>query len=73
MEKPELLNKIGQIEEQASYAVAEFPKGLTKERLQMILALARYLGTELRHGGDTGSLGEELRQPSGNDGEMRSA
>ena len=47
MDKEELTRKIRQIEEQASEVLAEFPKNLTKERLRMILALARYIRTEL--------------------------
>ena len=68
MDNTEVLNKIGQIEEQASYALAEYPKGLTKERLQMILALARYIRTGLRHG-ETTTVGEDVRRGSENDGE----
>jgi hypothetical protein len=47
VDQEELLNKLAQIEEQASYTLAEFPKTLTKERLRMIIALARYLKTEV--------------------------
>lgn len=47
MDNQEVLNKLAQIEEQATYTLAEFPKSLTKERLRMIIALARYLRTEL--------------------------
>jgi hypothetical protein len=47
VDQEELLNKLAQIEEQASYTLAEFPKTLTKERLRMIVALARYLKTEI--------------------------
>ena len=73
MDKNEVLNKIVQIEEQANYALAEFPKGLTKERLQMIYALARYLRTGLKEDGDTGILGTQVPQRSENDGEVRTA
>ena len=48
MVNTEVLNKLAQIEEQAGHALAEFPKGLTKERLQMILALARQLRAGLQ-------------------------
>jgi hypothetical protein len=72
LNKNEVLNKVTQIEEQASYALAEFPKGLTKERLQMILALARYLRTSLGHG-ESGAVGEEVRRQSENDGEVGTA
>ena len=47
MDKQELVNKLKQIEEQASDTLAEFPKNLTRERLRMIIALARYLRTEI--------------------------
>ena len=46
MGKQELLNKLAQIEEHAKDGLAEFPQ-LSKERLRMISALARYLRTEL--------------------------
>ena len=44
MDNRELLDKLAQIEEQAKYALAEHPR-LSKERLRMIMALARYLCT----------------------------
>lgn len=47
MDQQELMRKIGQIEEQATDVLAEYPKNLTKERLRMIVALARYIRTEL--------------------------
>jgi hypothetical protein len=47
VDKKELLNKLKQIEEQAADTLAEFPKNLTRERLRMIIALARYLRTEV--------------------------
>ena len=47
MDQEELLNKLGQIEEQANYTLAEYPKTLTRERLRMIIALARYLKSEV--------------------------
>jgi hypothetical protein len=43
----ELLAKLAQIEEQANLTLADFPKTLTRERLRMIIALARYLRTEV--------------------------
>ena len=46
MDKQDLLNKLAQIEEQAKHTLADFPT-LTKERLRMIIALARYLRTEM--------------------------
>ena len=47
VDQEELLNKLGQIEEQANYTLAEYPKTLTKERLRMIVALVRYLKTDV--------------------------
>jgi hypothetical protein len=47
MEKHDLANKLGQIEDLAKDTLAEFPLSLTKERLRMIIALARYLRTEV--------------------------
>ena len=46
MDIQELIAKLEQIEEQAQRTLEEFPKSLTKERLRMIIALARYLRTE---------------------------
>ena len=73
MDKNEVLNKIDQIEEQARYALAEFPHGLTKERLQMIFALARYVRTGLGHGADARTVGQSIRRLSENDGDVRTA
>jgi hypothetical protein len=47
VDKQELVGKLKQIEEQASDILAEFPKNLTRERLRMIIALARYLRIEI--------------------------
>ena len=47
MDKRELLNKLAQIEEHARFTLDEFPLTLTKERQRMIIALARYIRTEL--------------------------
>ena len=46
MDQEEFLQKLDQIEEQASLTLAEFPKTLTKERQRMIIALVRYIRTE---------------------------
>ena len=43
---------LGQIEEQANYTLAEYPRILTKERLRMIVALVRYLKTEVTRSPD---------------------
>ena len=73
MDKNEVLNKVAQIEEQASYALAEYPKGLTKERLQMILAIARHVRTGLTQDGETRAVSEGVRRRSENDGDVRKA
>ena len=52
MDKQELLTKLAQIEEHAKDAVAEFPQ-LAKERLRMIVALTRYLRTEVSESPDS--------------------
>jgi len=52
VDQEELLNKLGQIEEQANYTLAEYPRILTKERLRMIVALVRYLKTEVTRSPD---------------------
>ena len=49
MDTQELLEKLAQIQEQAQRTLSEFPKTLTEERLRMIIALTRYLRTELSH------------------------
>ena len=46
MDIQELITKLEQIEEQAQRTLEGFPKSLTKERLRMIIALARYLRAE---------------------------
>jgi hypothetical protein len=46
MDIQELITKLEQIEEQAQRTLEEFPKSLTRERLRMIIALARYLRAE---------------------------
>ena len=69
MVNSEVLKKLAQIEEQAGHALAEFPKGLTKERLQMILALARQLRAGLQVQA-TGTLGNQIT-PNQNDPQAR--
>ena len=46
MDVQELIRKLEQIEEQAQRTLEEFPERLTRERLRMIIALARYLRAE---------------------------
>jgi hypothetical protein len=63
MERQELIAKLAQIEEQARLTLEEFPKNLTRERQRMIIALTRYIRTELSLmsalGGLSPSSGEE--------------
>jgi hypothetical protein len=47
MDSQKLVAKLEQIEEQAQLTLEEFPKHLTKERLRLIIALARFTRTEL--------------------------
>lgn len=47
MDSQNLVEKLEQIEEQAELTLAEFPRHLTKERLRMIIALARFTRVEL--------------------------
>jgi len=53
MNTDELMAKVGQIEEQARYTLEEFPKGLTKERLRMIIALTKHIRSEIDRAGIT--------------------
>jgi hypothetical protein len=46
MNEEELKKKIGQIEDHAGDALADFPN-LAKERLRMIRSIARYVRSEL--------------------------
>jgi hypothetical protein len=48
MNEDELISKLEQIEEQARLTLEEFPKNLTRERQRMIIALAKYIRSELR-------------------------
>ena len=50
MDQENVLKKLAQIEEQAQSTLAEFPS-LAKERLRMIIALARYLRAEIPSSG----------------------
>ncbi len=47
MNQEELISKLDQIEEQARLTLEEFPKNLTRERQRMIIALAKYIRSEL--------------------------
>ena len=71
MGKQELLNKLAQIEGHANSAIVEFPQ-LGKERLRMILALTRFLRSELSESPDP--LSEAgLRPDQEEDGKTGSA
>jgi len=43
--KEELLNKLGQIQEQAQMTLDELPMRLAKDRLRLIIGLTKYLAT----------------------------
>ena len=43
--KDELLNKLSQIQEQAQMTLDELPMRLAKDRLRLIIGLAKYLTT----------------------------
>jgi hypothetical protein len=45
--KEELLNKLGQIQEQAQMTLDELPMRLAKDRLRLIIGLTKYLSTAL--------------------------
>ena len=63
MDVHELTAKLAQIEEQANLTLAEFPKTLTKERQRMIVALVRYLRTEIESGGVQSAAGRPDLDP----------
>jgi hypothetical protein len=50
--KDEILAKLGQIQEQAQLTLDELPLRLAKDRLRLIIGLARYLATAVEMGGD---------------------
>ena len=43
LRKNELLEKLTQIHEQAELTLGDLPKGLSRDRLQLIVGLAKYL------------------------------
>jgi hypothetical protein len=47
MDRKHVVAKLEQIEEQAELTLNEFPKHLTRERLRLIIALARFMRVEL--------------------------
>ncbi len=50
--KDEILAKLGQIQEQAQLTLDELPLRLAKDRLRLIIGLARYLTTAVEMSGD---------------------
>lgn len=48
--KDELLNKLGQIQEQAQMTLDELPMRLAKDRLRLIIGLSKYLTTAVNMG-----------------------
>jgi hypothetical protein len=55
--KHEFLAKLEQIQEQAQLTLEELPLRLAKDRLRLIIGLARYLQTELQLGAEEISAG----------------
>jgi hypothetical protein len=55
--KQEFLAKLEQIQEQAQLTLEELPLRLAKDRLRLIIGLARYLQTELQLGAEEISAG----------------
>ncbi|MEA3194993.1 MAG: hypothetical protein QOD26_3326 [Betaproteobacteria bacterium] len=50
--KNELLEKLTQIHEQVELTLAELPKGLAKDRLRLVVGLAKYLKNAVELGDD---------------------
>lgn len=68
MDQHEFLNKLAQIEEQASTTLGELPNThLVKERMRMVVALARYMRSAIADGGIVGTLSQTISRPSDND------
>jgi len=65
--KNEFLVKLEQIQEQAQLTLEELPLRLAKDRLRLIIGLARYLQTELQLGA------EEISVAAASDAERRRA
>lgn len=65
--KHEFLAKLEQIQEQAQLTLEELPLRLAKDRLRLIIGLARYLQTELQLGA------EEISARAGNAAPPRAA
>jgi hypothetical protein len=50
LDDDELMAKLAQIQEQAQLTLEELPQRLAKERLRLIIGLARYLQTAVQLG-----------------------
>ena len=74
MSQEEFLNKLAQIEEQARTTLAELPNTrLIGERMRMVMALARYMRTELMHGRATELVANAPLRPSDNDDQKQAS
>ena len=62
MELRELVSKLDQIEEHARLTLYDFPAELAKERQRMIIALIRFIRTELELAGRRPSVAA-IREP----------
>ena len=65
--KQEILQKLAQIEEQAQLTLDELPLRLAKDRLRLIIGLARYLSTSVEMSREASAV------PSGADSPPREA
>ena len=71
MDQRELASKIAQIEDQATAMLADLPNVfLARERLRMIVALTRYINTQLSLGKMGGLMARSISRSSDNDGEV---
>jgi hypothetical protein len=63
--KQEILTKLEQIQEQAQLTLDELPLRLAKDRLRLIIGLARYLTTTVELNWDEASVvaAGDVRQP----------
>jgi hypothetical protein len=63
LDNDELLAKLAQIQEQAQLTLDELPQRLAKERLRLIIGLARYLQNAVALGATEQALAGQRRQP----------
>ena len=63
--REEILTKLGQIQEQAQLTLDELPLRLAKDRLRLIIGLARYLQTavQLSEEGPSGARAGDAAPP----------